>query len=314
VLASDAAMLESRPAVMRLPSGEQRFEASEYTGRTLDEAAFITYYLKKRHLMGDLKLEIYDADGKLITAMPGNKRRGINRVAWQMRMKPPRTPAGANVIRVPGSFMGPRVPDGEYTVKMIKGNDTFTSKVTLVPDPRASYTAEDRKVQHETVMKLYGMMSDLTYLYDATMDARAQALDRAGKLGPKDPARKSVQALADELNAVRGVLSAQREGWLTGEEQIREKLGGLYGAVNSYDGRPTQSMLDNLKLMEKDLGDAGTRLQGVFNKNVTAVNAALAKAKLDAITTMTREAWDAKQSSGSTGTKASQDDVLIEND
>ena len=28
VLASDAAMLESRPAVMRIPTGEQRFDAS----------------------------------------------------------------------------------------------------------------------------------------------------------------------------------------------------------------------------------------------------------------------------------------------
>src|SRR5207249_507417 len=41
VLASDAAILESRPSVMPLPSAEQRFEASEYRGRTLEEAGFV---------------------------------------------------------------------------------------------------------------------------------------------------------------------------------------------------------------------------------------------------------------------------------
>jgi photosystem II stability/assembly factor-like uncharacterized protein len=306
-LEQDFAFLPSRDALMMIPGGEQRFDGdAEFQGDSRTEAAFITYYLKKRHLIGDLKVEVWDGD-KLITAMPANKRRGINRVAWQMRMKPPRTPSGANIIRSPGSFMGPRVREGQYTVKVIKGSETFTSKVTLVPDPRASYTAEDRKLQNETVMKLYGMMGDLTYLYDALMDARRQALDRTGKLAAKDGAKKSLQTFTSELNTLRGELSAQREGWLTGEEKLRERLGALYGAVNIYDGRPTQSMMDNLKLMEKELADGTLRLQGIFNKNLSAVNAALTKSKVETISTLTREAWDAGQTAGGAPTKASND-------
>jgi hypothetical protein len=203
---------------------------------------------------------------------------------------------------------------GDYTVKVIKGTDTFTSKVSLVPDPRASYTAEDRQAQHETAMKLYGMMSDLTYLYDALMDARAQAADRAGKLAAKDGAQKPLQTFTAQLNSLRGDLSAQKEGWLTGEEKLRERLGALYGAVNIYDGRPTQSMYDNLKLMEKELADATNRLQGTFNKQLSSVNAALTKSKAESITTLSREAWEAKASSATGGAKASDEDVLIEKD
>ena len=299
---------------MFIPSGEQRFDGdAEFQGTPLNEAAWITYYLKKRHLMGELRVEIYDASDKLITAFPGGKRRGVNRVEWLMRMKPPRTPAGANIIRVPGSFFGPRVQDGEYTVKLIKGKDTFTSKVKLMPDPRATYTAEDRKAQHVTVTRLYGMMGELTYLHDRVMDARTQTLARLDKLPAKDGARRQVQAFADDLQKQRGMLSAQREGWLTGEEQLRERLGALYGAVNNYDGRPTNSMLDNLKLMEKELADAATRIDGLMTKSLPTVNAALTKAKLEGVTALTRDAWEAKQSSGGVA-KASGEEALVEND
>ena len=40
----------------------------------------ITYYQKKRHIFGDLKIEVLDADGKLLDTLPTSKRRGLNRV------------------------------------------------------------------------------------------------------------------------------------------------------------------------------------------------------------------------------------------
>jgi len=44
----------------------------------IDEAV-ITYYQQKRHIFGDLKIEILDPDGKLLTTVPSSKRRGLNR-------------------------------------------------------------------------------------------------------------------------------------------------------------------------------------------------------------------------------------------
>jgi len=299
VLDRDVAFLPSRPAVAVIPTGEQRFDGDgEYSGRPRAEAATIDYYLKKRRLIGRVQVEILDGQGKLLTSVPGGRRRGINRVAVAMRLKAPKAPAAANLIQSQGAFLGPRLPLGAYTVRLTVGDSTYTSALTLVPDPRADYTAEDRQIQHETVMRLYGMMSDLTYLFDALTDARTQTLDRAGKLGAKSAAGRDAQAFADRLTELRNTLSAQREGMLTGELQLREKLGMLYGAVNYYDGRPTGSMLDNAKLMEKDLGEATEKLQDLFAKTLPPLNAALAKAGQPAITTLTREAWEKKQDSG----------------
>ena len=36
------------------------------------------YYLKERVTKGDVKIEIYDTQGKFLYDMPGTKRKGIN--------------------------------------------------------------------------------------------------------------------------------------------------------------------------------------------------------------------------------------------
>jgi hypothetical protein len=207
VLASDAAMLESRPAVMRIPTGEQRFDASEYVGRSLPEAAFITYYLKKRHMFGDLKLEVFDAKGQWLSSVPAGKRRGINRVAWPMRIKPPSVPPAANLVPNPYSFIGPRVPEGTYTVKLTRDKDTLSSNVTRVPDPREKHNAEDRALQQSTVRELYAMLETLTYVADAVVDARTQTDARLAKLGKDDPLAKKLGALSGKLDQLHKSLS-----------------------------------------------------------------------------------------------------------
>jgi photosystem II stability/assembly factor-like uncharacterized protein len=298
VLASDAAMLESRPAVMRIPTGEQRFDASEYVGRSLPEAAFITYYLKKRHMFGDLKLEVFDAKGQWLSSVPAGKRRGINRVAWPMRIKPPSVPPAANLVPNPYSFIGPRVPEGTYTVKLTRDKDTLSSTVTLVPDPREKHTAEDRALQQSTVRELYAMLETLTYVADAVVDARTQTDARLAKLGKDDPLAKKLGALSGKLDQLHKSLVATREGRITGEEQLREKLGVLYGAVNGYDGRPSESQLSARQVLGKQLDQARASFDALMSKDAAGLSAGLKTKSLEPIEGLTRDAW-AKKRSGS---------------
>ncbi|NOT35023.1 MAG: glycosyl hydrolase [Candidatus Eisenbacteria bacterium] len=294
-LDKDVAFLPARPAVVYIPNAEQRFDSEEnFVGRGYHESASINYYLKKRHMIGDLKVEVYDAQGKLIQSINGGKRRGINRVTWSMRMKPPKSPPAAQLIRDQGAFMGPRVPFGDYSVKLIKGKETLESKLTLAGDPRSKYSTEDRAIQNRTVMQLYGMLADLTYLTEVVIDVRKQAGERLAKLGPKDPARKALQPWLDRVDAFRNSMSATREGAITGEEQLREKLGLLYGAVNFHDGRPTGAQIDNLKLMEQELAAAQAKQRALTEKELLSVNATLVKSKLEPIAALSREVWEKK--------------------
>src|SRR5208282_37933 len=163
LLAKDLVMLPSRPSVLNLPASEQRADGdSEFMGRTLPEAASIVYYQKKRHIFGDLKLEIYDDHGSLLTSIQGDKRRGMNRLAWPERAKPPKVPPAAGLVENEFLFFGPQVQEGTYTVKLIKGKETYTTTISLVPDPRTKSTAADRALQHTTVVQLYDMLGQLT--------------------------------------------------------------------------------------------------------------------------------------------------------
>jgi hypothetical protein len=292
VLEQEVAFLPARPAELAIPSSAQDFPGDdEFVGENPPEAAAINYYLKKRHLVGDLKLEVYDDKGALLTTLPAGKRRGINRVSWPMRLKAPRMPGGSSVVQEPFSFLGPRVPAGTYTVKLIKGDQTLTSQVVLVPDPRSKHSAEDRALQAKSVMAAYTMLETLTWADEAATGLRDALRNRAVNL-PKDALRKRTEKLADDLAALHATLVATAEGgWLSGEEQLREKLGSLYGGINGYEGRPTKSQLDQLRVLGARLDQAADRLRSLAKTELPAINQGLAGLKLEPVALLTFEEW-----------------------
>ncbi len=271
VLEAEVAVLTARPTVAVIPSVGQRFGGDdEFVAFNPPEEATIVYYLKKRHLFGDLKVEVYDADGKLVTTLPGGKRKGINRVSWPMRAKPPKMPPANSLVLNNYAMLGPRVPLGAYTFKVVKGDQTYPGKVELVADPRSTHADADRKEQEKLVWRLYEMLGRLTYLADAVTDAKEQA------------DKKKATKLAAEWEELRkGLVATSAGGWLSGEEQLREKLGLLYGAVNSYEGKPTQSQVELAEVLEGRLEAAYARAEELKKRGV--------------VEWMTKEEWEKKK-------------------
>jgi len=296
VLASDVAFLPSRASVISIPTFEQRFDAdAEFVGYSPESSAVITYYLKKRHIFGDLRLDVYDASGNLVSSAPGGRRRGLNRFEWRTRLKPPKAPPAAGIVFNPFGLRGPALLEGTYTVKMLKGDKTYTTEVQLAADPRSPHTAEERKLEREAAMKLYGMLERLAYLGDAVSELQTQAADRAGKLGAGDPLHKRVQALADSLDTLHKSMVATKEGALTGEIKLREKMLDLYGSVNGYEGAPTKSQLDLMGILDREMEHDASQLDAAVSKDVTAVNPQLEKKKLEALKPLAKEEWQKRQ-------------------
>lgn len=291
VLDAEVVILPSRPSVMVASSQIQDFSADdEFQGPNPSEAASITYYLKKRHLIGDLKIEVYDTAGELITTLPTGKRRGLNRVDWPMRLKPPRIPPATNLVP---AFVGPRVPEGTYKIKLIKGKTTIEGEVALVADPRSPHSAEDRRLQQKITLDLYHRLADLTFLVDEITHLRDAAKKGAGELGASKG--KRLTALADALEKLRGtIVSTSDKGMLSGDEKLRERMGALYGAVSTYDGKPTASQLERLGVLEGELSAKQAELEKLLAKELGAVNALLAKSGLAAIERLDRAAWESQ--------------------
>ena len=299
IMESKVAILPARPAPQVLSGGMSWFGSDdEFAGRNPDESATINYWLKRRHLFGDLKIEVYDGDGELITTLPGKKRRGINRVGWPMRMKPPTLPPAKALVF---AFQGPRVPEGAYTFKLIKGKEVLEGEVELVADPRNPHPKEDRMQQQITALKAYGLLGELTYLADSVTDLRDQARERAKDLERKN--RAVLEDFADSLDELHQALVVADEGGLmAGREELRERLGNLFGEITLYDGRPSESQMERVDGLEAELRDKEAEFEDMTGE-LDRLNRMLDKKGLDPLELLTHEAWQKRQE-GAAGSAA----------
>lgn len=296
ILNQDIAILPSRPSVLALPAEEQRAEGdADYRGAPVSEGVTVTYYQKKRHIFGELKVELFDSTGKLVGSTAGDKRRGLVRVELPLREPPPKVPPAASLVEQPFAFFGPTLPEGTYTVKLTKGKETLTSTVKVVTDARAKSTPQERALQRQTAMKLYRMREQLAYLVAAITSVRDQAKDRTAKVS--DAAlQQQLANLQQKMETFRASLLAVKEGGaITGERKLNEYIGELYGGVNGYEGKPTQQQIDRMNTLNAQLQDAEKKFQSMASSDVGATNAGLQKANLQPVVLLTEAEWRKQQ-------------------
>jgi len=263
---------------------------NSYTGPNRSNEAFIPFYQRSRHIFGDLKIEIFDQQGKFVDTVPGSKHRGLNRAGWSMRLKPPKMPPAASAVF--GAALGPRVVPGVYTVKMTKGDHVYTTRLEVVLDPRAKFTVEDRKAQFELVEKLAGLLNHMSWAVDAIIGVRDRASARAAGFPEKDALRRRLAELADSADKIRSKIVATREGgMITGEERLREYLGGLYGDVNQYEGRPTESQVARAGVLARELEDVIGEFNRLTAQQLPAINRGLQARKLAPLKVISEEEW-----------------------
>jgi photosystem II stability/assembly factor-like uncharacterized protein len=298
VMTQEATFLPIPPAVQYIeanggwPEGNNSFTGPERT-----ETAQIPYYQRSRHIFGDLKIEIFDSEGKLVDAVASSKKRGLNTASWSMHLKAPVVPPAASAMF--GAAIGPRVLPGVYTVKMTKGDKVYETKLNVVLDPRVKFTVEDRKAQFALAQRLSGMLNHMSWSVDQIIGVRDGANQRAAKLPANDPLRKQLEALAADADKIRSKIVATKEGGaITGEERLREFLGTLYGDVNNYDGRPTDSQVARADVMERELNDVIKEFEGITDKSLPVINKGLAAKKLPAIKPISEADWQAAHKDG----------------
>ena len=292
-----ATFLPMPPAVewMETSGGWVEGDAT-FVGPNRPTDAAIPYYQRSRHIYGDMKIEVFDQQGKLLDTLPTSGHRGVNRSSWSMHLKPPRVPPAATAAF--GALIGPRVLPGIYTVKMTKGDKVYTAKLNVVLDPRAKFTLEDRKAQFDLVTRLGAMLDHMSWAVDAIIGVRDSAQKDAIKLPESDPLKVKLTALSESADKIRSRIVATKEGgMITGEERLREFLagssesGGLYGDVNSYEGRPTASQVARAEVLGRELEDVIHEFTDLTKAQLPDLNQALEAKKLAPIAVLTEADW-----------------------
>ncbi len=295
-LEKNVMFIDAKSPEQRLPAfgGWSEGDATFFGHNPTDDAT-ITYYQKKRHIFGDMKIEILDEQGNLLSTIPSSKRRGLSRVTWSMRLKPPKVPAAATAAF--GAATGPRVLPGTYTVRLTKDKDVYTTKLTLVPDPRSKHTAEERKEEFALSMKLYEMLGEMTFAVDKINSVRQQADELVKKTGADDLLNKQLQTISNKADEFRKKIVATKEGgMITGEERLREYLTDLYGNVVGYEGRPSQTQVQRAEGLARELADVMKDFDEWAGTVLHDVNPLLAGKNLGEIKPLTRKEWDLNNS------------------
>ncbi len=303
--ALDAKTLDSVATFLPVKPIQQRISAfggwsegdASFSGPNPRGGADIVYYQKSRHLFGKLKIEVLDAKGEVIDTVPASVRRGINHVYWSMRVKPPHAPPAAQVAF--NATQGARVPPGTYAVRMTKDKDVYETKINVGLDRRATYSAADRQAQYDAALRisaLFGQMSDLAYKISTV---RAQIDATSAKLDKDDATRRQLEELETKTDVIRKKIVATKEGGaITGEERLREHMDQLYGAIMSYDGKPSDYQLARIEALARELADVVTDFGNFQKTDLAKVNTALQGRQLDVISVPAAAPADADAASG----------------
>ena len=283
-LASDATLIPGPPVEQRIQGNGGWAEGNAtYYGENPPSGAVITYYQKARHVIGRMKLEILDANGNVVDEVPASKRRGLNRVSWPMRTKPPQVPPAASLAF--SSAQGERFLPGSYTVRLSKAGQVTTEPLTVTLDKRATYTVADRQAQFEASERVKAMFLRMSKVVAQINAVRGQVAAIAAKPDAPADVKAAAAQLGAKADAMRKEIVATTEGGaITGEERLREHVDEVFGAINSTEDRPTNYQLARIDALDRELKDVEAEWAAFQSGDLAAFNAKLKAASLPPLT------------------------------
>jgi hypothetical protein len=232
----------------------------------------IFYYLKDRPSTGEFSIEILDEQGKLVQKLSNpSKRKGLNKVFWNLRMEPPKTAKGSKVDFA--TFTAPAVLPGNYTVKMTKGNEVVSQKIQLVHDEtNPSFSLEDRKARHALSMQLYNMHKDLATLVDELI-AEEDLLTKIASEVKKPAYKETLSQSAKSLYKLRETLvPVEMKSMFADIRRLREDISEVYVAVCSNESKPSNLQETRTKDLNEEIKKAKDAFSTLKLKYVPVLN------------------------------------------
>lgn len=290
-LENEVTILESLPAVLTIPQGKQHSPGDTYfSAGNPWTSARLAYYMKKRHMFGEMKIEIFDQDGELLKTLPGGKRKGMNFVTWSPRLKPPKV-APSPVLDPQTSFaaaVGPAAPEGTYTYRLTRGKDVYEGTVDVAYDADYPHGKKERAEQQAIVKELYDMLARLAYVCEALAEVRDGARDRADGLEAGDALATELNSFADDLDAMHGTLMVTEEvQGIGGKKKLRENVVRLYASIAGYGGEATRSQRERLVGFRTEINQANDDFVALTVARLDELNGQLTERDLESIPLLT---------------------------
>ena len=291
-----------------------RLGGSSYGSRT---ASFVNppagasiYYFLKEKPKGELKIEILDAQNRVVRALSSVPRepdysseeddpedfkkaalpadKGVQRAAWDLNWEGAKKIKGGKIDTGDPSE-GPRAVPGAYTVRLTVDGRTQTTGLKVAPDPRGSIPAADLEAQLAYALRVRDDISKLTGLVNEVRSVREQIQSRGKALETRrgepqvrdlltaaDGVVKKADALEDRLHnptaeIVYDILA------MRGGTRLYSRLSPLLMWAIEADGAPTRGMVQVLEAQEKELAGLERDTQAFITQDVAPLNSTASK-------------------------------------
>jgi photosystem II stability/assembly factor-like uncharacterized protein len=210
------------------------------------------------------RLTITAADGKVVRELTGPNRRGIHRIAWDLRYARP----DGVTDQDEGWFGVPRgawVLPGEYTVTLNARGRQSRQTVTVRADPRARTTPEALAARHAAAVRIQELMRAFTEgsrVVDRMM-AEHRRLDSAVKARPEGQ-----DSLSRMLKETITNLDSLRQKFAAGFSGPKFGILDLDAALQASSTGPTEAQsrtLDHLTArLTEDIAELNAFASGAF--------------------------------------------------
>ena len=265
VMQSDVHLFDLRPAIhFRLYGRKGNTGHKYFSAPNPPYGAIISYYLKAKP-EGEVKVTIMDRSGKVIHEVPGAKDAGLNRIAWDLRYgQPPAIPQAQPGQAGGFGTRGPRVPPGEYTVKVGVAGKESSRTLRVEEDPRIQINDSDRAAWRDASMKVFELQRSGDAARRSMQNLKTQLTSMQEALKKNPSANQSLaaeaRALSEKIDGVQRKLvpvldlSGRAGPPLPGAPRpLLGQLNRLASLLDGYTAAPTQDQKERADEFSKEL-------------------------------------------------------------
>ena len=215
-------------------------------------------------------------------------KKGFNRFTWNMSY--PDATSFDKMIVWSGRMTGPRVPPGEYQVRLSYGDVSETQAFTLVADPRSRATQEDLANQFHFLMEITEKLTETHRALESIGKVRAQVDQLTKPLKNKDDYMgilDAAKALKQKLEKVETTLyqtkNSSRQDPLNFPIRLNDKLAGVKGTAETGDYPPTAAAIAVKRELTAAIDVQLQELKRILAEDLVAFNKTVADAAVPAI-------------------------------
>ncbi len=217
------------------------------------------------------RLQIVAPDGQAVRELSGPGTPGVHRVPWDLRASLPFLPTASDSGYY-GTYRGPFVLPGRYTVKLALRGKEQTQTVDVRANPRAATTATALSARNA----MSGRIAELAGIYGAAAKAMAAIEAEVTRASAALKSMPNAQPRADSVVSGAAKLVAELKPRLSPSYGTPVgRVFDLLGAIQSSSGAPTEAESRILDSATGELREAITKLNDLITTTMPRVRAAV---------------------------------------